>query len=124
MSERDTIENLTFDEIAVGDEASSTRTLSRDDVDLFAIVSGDINPTHVDPEFATAAGWGDVSGHSMWAGTLISALLGTELPGPGTQYVSQSLDFLQPIKLGDTLSTQITVVDKQEYEQRVTLDCV
>ena len=121
-SERDTIENRTFEEIARGDKASLTRTLTRDDIDLFAVVSGDINPTHVDMDFATAAGWDEVSGHSMWTGTLISALLGTELPGPGTQYVSQSLHFRRPIKLGDTLTVRITVAGKQESLRRIELD--
>jgi acyl dehydratase len=79
----ETIENKTFEEITIGDRASLSRTLTRDDIDLFAVVSGDINPSHVDESFAGAAG---PVAHSMWTGSLLSAVLGNELPGPGTVY--------------------------------------
>src|SRR5574337_512224 len=76
------IQNRTFDEIAVGDSAQLVRTLRPDDIHLFAAMSGDVNPAHVDPEFARSGQFREVVGHSMWGSTLISSLLGTEFPGP------------------------------------------
>ncbi|MBS0383747.1 MAG: enoyl-CoA hydratase, partial [Proteobacteria bacterium] len=70
------IENKTFDEIEVGDSADLTRTLRREDIELFAVMSGDINPEHVDPEYAGADSFHKVIAHGMWGGSLISALLG------------------------------------------------
>ena len=124
MTNQDFIENKTFDEIEVGEEAGVTRTLTRDDIDLFAIVSGDINPTHVDEQFSAAAGWEQVSGHSMWAGSLVSGILGTEIPGPGTQFVSQNLQFHRPVRLGDTLSVRVTVARKEPATHTVVFDCL
>ena len=98
---RDFIQNRTFDEIAVGDSAQLVRTLLPEDIHLFAVMSGDVNPTHVDPEFARSSQFREVVGHSMWGSVLISSILGTEFPGPGTVYVGQTLKFWRPItKIG------------------------
>jgi acyl dehydratase len=78
------LRNRTFDEIAVGDRASIERTLTAADIQLFAAMSGDINPQHIDPEFAASTRFHGVIAHGMWGGALISAVLGTRLPGPGT----------------------------------------
>jgi len=80
----DYIENRTYDEIKVGDSASLTRTMRPEDIQMFAIMSGDINPTHVDPEYARSSMFREVVAHGMWGGMLISNVLGTEFPGPGT----------------------------------------
>ncbi len=117
------IKNVTFDEIRIGDSATLVRTLSSKDIDLFAIVSGDVNPAHVDEEFANSDLFHKVIAHGMWGGALISNLLGTELPGPGTIYVSQSLKFLQPIGIGDTVTVVVKVVGKNEEKHHVMLDC-
>jgi acyl dehydratase len=85
------IENRTFDEIKVGDSASLTRTLTKRDIELFAVMSGDINPAHMDEEFAKSDMFHKVIAHGMWGGALISTVLGTQLPGPGTIYLGQSL---------------------------------
>ena len=79
------IENRTFDEIAVGDSASSVRTLAQEDIDLFAVVSGDVNPAHMDPAYAETDLFHKIIAHGMWGGALISAVFGTRLPGPGTR---------------------------------------
>jgi acyl dehydratase len=79
------LRNRTFDEIAVGDSASIERTLTASDIQLFAAMSGDINPTHVDAEFADSTRFHGVVAHGMWGAALISAVLGTRLPGPGTE---------------------------------------
>jgi phosphotransacetylase/acyl dehydratase len=117
------IENHTFDEITIGESASLTRKLTRRDIELFAVMSGDVNPAHVDPEFAKSDMFHKVIAHGMWGGALISTVLGTELPGPGTIYLDQSLRFLGPIGLGDTVTVTVTVREKDETHHRITFDC-
>ena len=117
------IENHTFAEIQVGDTAHMKRTLKVEDIQLFAAMSGDVNPAHVDPEYANNTQFHGVIAHGMWGGALISAVLGTQYPGPGTIYLSQSLRFERPVHLGDTLDVQVTVVEKVEKNHHVTLDC-
>jgi phosphate acetyltransferase/phosphate butyryltransferase len=117
------LRNRTFDEIAIGDEASIERTLSAADIQLFAAMSGDVNPTHLDVEFAAATPFGGVVAHGMWAASLISAVLGTRLPGPGTAYVSQTLEFLAPVHVGDTLTVTVTVKRRDRRERQVEFDC-
>jgi phosphate acetyltransferase/phosphate butyryltransferase len=118
------IENRTFDEIAVGDTASLTRTLQAQDISLFALASGDVNPAHLDRDYAATDRFHGVIAHGLWGGSLISAVLGTELPGPGAVYLSQSLRFLHPVRIGDTVTARVTVRAKEAADQRVRLDCV
>lgn len=119
----DVIENRTYDELKPGDSASIVRTLTHRDIALFAVMSGDVNPAHVDEDFARSDLFHKIIAHGMWGGALISTVLGTELPGPGTIYLDQSLQFLRPVGLGDTVTVTVTVVEKQEHGHRVTLDC-
>ncbi|MFD2250440.1 phosphate acetyltransferase [Pseudochelatococcus lubricantis] len=116
------LRNRTFDEIAVGDEASLTRTVGRDDIDLFAAVSGDVNPAHLDSAFAATGLFGHVVAHGMWTAALISALLGTRLPGPGTVYLGQNLRFVKPVSLGDTITATVVVTEKRPDKHFVILD--
>jgi phosphate acetyltransferase/phosphate butyryltransferase len=116
------IENKTYDEIAVGDSATLIRTLKPKDIDLFAVMSGDVNPAHVDAEYAKTDMFHGVIAHGMWGGALISAVLGTELPGPGTIFLDQSLRFLAPVSLGDTVTVRVEVVKKQD-KGRLVLAC-
>ena len=95
MQVSDFIENRTFDEIAVGESASLTRTLSKDDIALFAVMSGDVNRTHLDERYAETSMFHRITAHGMWSGALVSAVLGTRLPGPGTVYLGQDLRFRQ-----------------------------
>ena len=118
------IVNHTFDELKLGDSAALTHTLTQKDIELFAILSGDVNPTHVDEAFAKSTLFRRVVAHGMWGGALISALLGTELPGPGTIYLGQSLRFHEPVCIGDTVTVTATVKKKCADEWRVTLDCL
>jgi len=117
------IENRTFDEIAVGETASLSRTLSWKDIELFAAMSGDVNPAHMDVEFARSDMFHKIIAHGMWGGALISTVLGTELPGPGTIYVSQTLHFRRPIGLGDTVTVCLTATVKHPAKRRVTFHC-
>lgn len=118
------IENRTFDELRIGESASSTRVLSRRDIELFAIVSGDVNPAHLDPAFAESQLFAGVVAHGMWGGALISAVLGTQLPGPGTIYLGQDLRFCRPVRIGDAITTTVTVREKNPQKCVVTFDCV
>ncbi|MHA3976775.1 bifunctional enoyl-CoA hydratase/phosphate acetyltransferase [Halovulum sp. GXIMD14794] len=119
----DMIENRTFDEIEVGDTAELTRVLTAKDIDLFAIVSGDVNPTHVDPEFAAGSEEHHVVAHGMWGGSLISAVLGTELPGPGTIYRDQRLSFHRTMTQGDQVTVRVQVTGKDPATGEVRLAC-
>jgi phosphate acetyltransferase/phosphate butyryltransferase len=100
----DRIENRTFNELQVGDGASIVRTLTYKDIELFAIMSGDVNPAHVDEEFAKSDMFHRIIAHGMWGGALISTVLGTQLPGPGAICLGQSLRFRRPVCLGDTIT--------------------
>lgn len=116
------IENTTYDEISVGDSAELNRTLKPQDIELFAVMSGDVNPAHVDAEYAKTDMFHGVVAHGMWGGALISAVLGTELPGPGTIFLSQSLKFEAPVALGDTMTVRVEVTEKRP-RGRVQLAC-
>ncbi|OEZ63560.1 bifunctional enoyl-CoA hydratase/phosphate acetyltransferase [Duganella sp. HH105] len=119
----DLIENITYDELQVGQCARLSRTLGKDDIAAFAAVSGDVNPAHVDPEYADKTLFHGVIAHGMWGAALISRLLGTVLPGPGTIYLSQTLQFLKPVRIGDELRITATVTAKEEAKKHVLLDC-
>jgi Acyl dehydratase len=116
------IENRLFDEINVGDCAALERTLTEQDITLFAVMSGDINPAHVDPEYAMGSRFREVIGHGMWSGALISTVLGTEFPGPGTIYLGQNLRFRRPVKVGDTITVKVTAREKDAEKGKVILD--
>lgn len=118
-----TIENRTFDEIKIGDSASLSRTLTKEDIELFAVMSGDVNPVHVDEAFAHDDMFHKIIAHGMWGGSLISTVLGTELPGAGAIYRSQTLNFRRPIVVDDTVVATVTVREKNAANRCVILDC-
>jgi phosphate acetyltransferase len=117
------IENRTFSEIKVGDSASLKRVLSQKDINLFAIMSGDVNPAHVDEAYAKDDRFHKIIAHGMWGGSLISTVLGTKLPGPGTIYIKQTLEFNHPITLGDSITVKLKVIKKLSKKQLIELDC-
>lgn len=118
------VENITFDEIAIGQSARLIRTLTLDDIEAFAAVSGDTNPAHLDKEFASGSLFHEVVGHGMWSASLISTLLGTQFPGSGTIYLDQSLHFKKPVKVGDTLTVLLTVIAKDNEQKSVQFNCL
>ncbi|MBO7555607.1 MAG: MaoC family dehydratase N-terminal domain-containing protein [Neisseriaceae bacterium] len=118
----DTIENFTFDELTVGQTAQMARTLTREDIAVFAAASLDTNPAHLDDEYAKNTLFGEVIVHGMWSAGLISAAIGTKLPGVGTIYLGQDLQFRRPVKIGDTITAHITVLEKDEAKKRVVLE--
>ncbi|MGD0465290.1 MAG: bifunctional enoyl-CoA hydratase/phosphate acetyltransferase [Gammaproteobacteria bacterium] len=117
------IQNHTFDEINIGDSAVLTRILTEKDIELFAIMSGDINPAHLDKEYVKTDIFQKIVAHGMWGGALISTVLGTQLPGPGTIYLGQTLKFLHPISVGDKVTVSVTVAKKHTGKPIIDLDC-
>lgn len=114
------LSNRTFDELAVGDDASLQRTINSDDLRLLMAFAGD-----VDPQLwaLPSADTGATPANGLWGLGLLAALLGTRLPGPGTVYVDQQLRFLAPIRVGDTLRVRVQVLHKDPVTQRVRLGC-
>ncbi len=119
----DFIENLTFDELAIGASATLTKTLTYDEIRLFSAMSGDINPSMVDQSFAESDDIHQLVGRAMWGGALISHILGRQLPGPGTQFMGQTLQFTQGVQLGDTITARCTITSKNPANRHVTFDC-
>ena len=115
------ITNKTYAEIRLGDSANLTRTLSKQDIQLFAVVTGDMNPAHLDEAYAKTDIFRQIVGHGMWTGSMFSALLGMYLPGPGTIYLSQTLKFLRPVLLGETITASVRVTGKDDAKKHVTL---
>jgi len=108
------ITNLTIDEINVGDSASYSRLVTEREVELFAAVSGDHNPVHLDPEYAATTQFGECIAHGMLTGAFVSAAIAMELPGPGTIYLGQNLQFRAPVLLGDTVTVYLEVIEKHD----------
>src|SRR5215467_2281916 len=102
--------------------AKLERTLTEQDITLFAVMSGDINPAHVDPEYAMSSRFREVIGHGMWSGALISTVLGTVFPGPGTIYLGQDLRFRRPVRVGDSITIKVTAKEKDATKRKVILD--
>ena len=113
-----TLKNTPFEELVVGAKASLSRTLTEEDLLLFAKVSGDTNPVHLDEAFAKTTQFGGRIAHGMWTASLISCALATKLPGPGGIYLGQELKFLRPVKIGDTVTVELEVLDINTRRQR------
>jgi 3-hydroxybutyryl-CoA dehydratase len=110
--------------LKVGDTASLKRTVTNEDIRAFAEVSGDHNPIHLDEGFAVTTRFGQRIAHGMFGASLISAVIGNELPGTGSIYLSQTLKFLAPTYLGDTVTARVTVTKIRDDKPIVTLECV
>ncbi len=116
------LRNRTFDQLEIGESASLVRLAEQNDIDLFAAMSGDVNPAHTDAAFAAGDLFGHVVVQGMWTAGLISALLGTKLPGPGTIYLDQALQFRHPVTPGDVITATVTVKEKRAAKRIVLLD--
>lgn len=106
----------------VGDTASISKKISPADIQDFAMLVGDVNPVHLDEAFAGKTRFGRCVAHGMWGAALISAVLGTKLPGPGTIYLSQTLNFQAPIYPGDTVTARVTVTNVRKDKPILTLE--
>ena len=116
----------TFDDLAVGQEAAFAKTITEADIAHFVAVTGDTNPLHVDTEFAQQTFFGERIAHGMLSAALFSTLVGLHLPGIGAIYRSQSLEFLRPVYIGDTITAhfRITAIDltQERIEMKSWLD--
>lgn len=119
-----TLSNIPFDEIVVGQTATYTKTVTDSDIRLFATATGDINPVHLDEEFAAQTLFKGRIAHGMLTAGLISAALATRLPGPGCVYLSQTLEFLRPVKIDDTVTVYLKVLEKDEEKKQLTVEAV
>ncbi len=106
------VTSFAYDQLDIGQRAELLRSVTERDVQLFAAVSGDNNPVHLDAEYAATTLFKEQIAHGMFSGALISAAIACQLPGPGTIYLGQSLKFTRPVKLGDTLKVELEVLEK------------
>jgi 3-hydroxybutyryl-CoA dehydratase len=111
----------TFDQLDVGDSDQFSKTVTDADIYLFAGVTGDLNPAHIDEAYAQGTFFKTRIAHGMLSAGFISAVIGTRLPGPGTIYMQQSLKFLAPVRIGDTITATVEVIEKIEDKKRVRL---
>lgn len=117
------IKGLTINELEVGQSASFSKTITETDVYLFAGITGDNNPAHINEEYAKNTIFKGRIAHGMLGAGLISAVLGTKLPGPGSIYIKQDLKFLAPVRFNDTITATCIVKEKNTEKNRVILDC-
>jgi phosphate acetyltransferase len=113
-----------FEDLTVGLTAKFSKTITEADIVLFAAVTGDTNPMHLDAEYAATTIFKERIAHGMLAAGLITKVLGTQLPGPGTIYRDQTLHFTKPVRIGDTLTVTVTVLSTDDEKKRVDLDCL
>lgn len=123
MSHSSTLTNYCYDEISIGQSVTVERTISADDIALFAALSGDLNPVHLDADYAATTAFGEPIAHGMICGALISATVAMNFPGPGSVYRSQTLKFSKPVLIGDTLSIEVSATEKQDRLKLITLAC-
>jgi 3-hydroxybutyryl-CoA dehydratase len=115
---------LTIDAIAVGDSAQITRRVTHGDIAEFVDAVGDYNPVHSDRDYAASTVFKEPIAPGIWTAGLVSAVIGTRLPGPGAIYVSQDLKFLRPVKSGDSISARVEVTEVNREKNRVRLRTV
>jgi acyl dehydratase len=106
------VPNYTYDALEVGQKASFSTTVEERHIQLFAAVSGDRNPVHLDAEYAASTMFKERIAHGMFTGALISAAIACEMPGPGSIYLGQQLKFTRPVKLGDSLTVELEILEK------------
>ena len=111
--------NVAYDDIKIGDTAALSKTISEHDVYAFAGLTGDFNPVHVNAEFAKDSMFKERIAHGMISAGLISAVLGTELPGIDTIYMNQELSFLSPVMYNDTLTATVECIEKDDAKHRI-----
>lgn len=116
-------QTLYFDDLSVGMTETYSKTVKSSDVVGFAEITGDRNPIHLSEHFAAKTPFKGRIAHGLYTASLISAVIGTRLPGPGAIYLSQTLKFLAPVKIGDTVEAIVEVVELIEHSQRARLSC-
>ena len=117
------VRTLDLEDLSVGMTATYSKTVKASDVVGFAEVTGDRNPIHLSEHFAAKTPFKGRIVHGLYTAGLISAVIGTRLPGPGAIYISQTLKFLAPVKIGDTVDATVEVTELNEKRQRAILSC-
>jgi 3-hydroxybutyryl-CoA dehydratase len=115
------MKGLTIDMLSLNQSETFRKTISESDVYLFAGITGDTNPAHIDEVYANSTRFGKRIAHGLLVSSFISTVLGTKLPGPGTIYISQSLNFKAPVYIGDTIEAKVTVKEIIKEKNRVIL---
>lgn len=115
---------LSIDQLSIGQSASFSKTISESDVYMFAGVTGDVNPAHINESYANATPFKTRIAHGMLSAGLISAVLGTQLPGPGSIYAAQTLRFTAPVRIGDTITAVATVKELLPERNRAIIETV
>jgi 3-hydroxybutyryl-CoA dehydratase len=118
------LRTLFFEDLSVGMTETLSKTIASSDVVGFAQLTGDRNPIHLSEHFAARTSFGKRIAHGLYTASLISALLGTRLPGPGAIYISQTLNFKAPVKIGDTMVTTVKVAELVPEKKRAKFECV
>ena len=116
--------SYTIGQLEIGQKAQFSKTISESDVYMFAGVTGDMNPAHLNAEYAKAGLFHERVAHGMLSASLISTVLGTELPGKGTIYLQQQVNFVAPVHFGDTVTATVEVIEKNVERNRVKLRTV
>ena len=111
----------TIQQLKLGDTATFSKTVTESDVYLLAGISGDMNPAHIDESYASKTFFKTRIAHGMLPAGFISAVMGMQLPGPGSIYMKQELEFLAPVRIGDTITAKVEVMELDEQENRVEL---
>lgn len=119
-----TLKSYCIEDLAVGMESSLSKTVGEADINAFAEVSGDMNPVHLDAEYAASTMFGERIAHGMLSAAYISAVFGMQMPGPGAIYMSQTLQFKAPVKIGDTVVTTVKVSELIPEKKRAKFECV
>jgi 3-hydroxybutyryl-CoA dehydratase len=118
------VKGLTIKELNIGDKASFQKTISETDVYLYAGITGDLNPAHINQVEAETTMFQGRIAHGMLTAGLVSAVLGMQLPGPGSIYLGQELKFLAPVRMGDTIKAEVEVIEKIEEKNRIKLSTI
>jgi 3-hydroxybutyryl-CoA dehydratase len=113
-----------FEDLQLGQQAQTSKSVGERDIVAFAELSGDRNPVHLDAEYAAKTMFKERIAHGMLSAAYISAVFGMQLPGPGAIYVSQTLNFKGPVKIGDTVVTTVKVAELMPEKRRVRFECV
>lgn len=116
------MKELSYEELNIGDKADFSKTITETDIMGFAGITGDFNPVHINEEYAKQTIFEGRIAHGMLTASFISTVLGTQLPGPNSIYLGQELKFLAPVKIGDTITATVTIIEKREEKRIVKLE--
>lgn len=124
MTKMSQLKSKTYKELEIGDQGRFSKTISERDITLFGESSGDVNPVHFDEAYAAKTIFKRRIAHGLWSASLISTCIGTVMPGPGSIYLGQTLEFKLPARLGDTLTAEVTIEQKIDAKKLLIMNCL